>query len=94
MPHQLFAAGLQAREIYQELNKYFYRENCDVECKDFLTTKFGLWIDTGSSIDNTLYGSVGQWKKVVQCFRSKKHLKPVGISHATCLALKILTIEK
>ena len=57
MPHQLFAARLQAREIYQELNKYFYRENCDVECKDFLTTKFGLWIDTGSSIDNTLYGS-------------------------------------
>ena len=23
MPHQLFAAGLQAREIYPELNKYF-----------------------------------------------------------------------
>ena len=23
MPHQLFAAGLQAREIYPELKKYF-----------------------------------------------------------------------
>ena len=27
MPHQLFAAGLQAREIYPELKKYFYKEN-------------------------------------------------------------------
>ena len=30
MPHQLFAAGLQAREIYPELSKYFYKENSDV----------------------------------------------------------------
>ena len=27
MPPQLFAAGLQAREIYPELKKYFYKEN-------------------------------------------------------------------
>ena len=26
MPHQLFAAGLQARDIYPELKKYFYRD--------------------------------------------------------------------
>ena len=25
--------------------------------EDFLTTKFGLWIDTRSSADNTLHGS-------------------------------------
>ena len=25
--------------------------------EDFLTTKFALWIDTRSSIDNTLHGS-------------------------------------
>ena len=25
--------------------------------EDFLTTKFGLWIDTRSSTDNTLHGS-------------------------------------
>ena len=25
--------------------------------EEFLRTKFGLWIDTGSSIDNTLHGS-------------------------------------
>ena len=30
-----------------------------------------------------------QWKKVVYCFRSKIHLKPLVILHATCLALKI-----
>ena len=57
MPRQLFAAELQAREIYPELKKYFYRENSDVTWEDFLTTKFALWIDTRSSIDNTLHGS-------------------------------------
>ena len=41
MPHQLFAAGLQARDIYPE---------------EFLTAKFG-WIDTRLSTDNTLHGS-------------------------------------
>ena len=57
MPHQLFAAGLQARDIYQELKKYFYKENSNVTWEECLTTKFGLWIDTCSSTDNTLHGS-------------------------------------
>ena len=57
MPQQLFAAGLQAREVYPELKKYFYKENFDVIWEDFLTTKFALWIDTRSSIDNILHGS-------------------------------------
>ena len=57
MPHQLFAAGLQAREIYPKLKKYLYKENSDVTWENFLTTKFALWIDAGSSIDNTLHGS-------------------------------------
>ena len=26
-------------------------------CEEFLSTKFGLWIDTRSSIDNTLHGN-------------------------------------
>ena len=30
MPHKLFAAGLQARDIYPELSKYFYRELSNV----------------------------------------------------------------
>ena len=57
MPHKIFVAELQAREIYPELKKYFYKENSDVTWEDFLTTKFALWIDTCSSIDNTLHGS-------------------------------------
>ena len=57
MPHQLFAAGLKARDIYPEIKKYFYREHSNVTREELLTTKFGLWIDTRSSIDNTLHGS-------------------------------------
>ena len=57
MPHQLFAAGLQARDIYPELKKYFYREHSNVTWEEYLTTKLGLWIDTRSSTDNTLHGS-------------------------------------
>ena len=57
MPHQLFAAGLQARDFYPELKKYFYKENPGVTWKEYLTTKFAFWIDTRSGIDNTLHGS-------------------------------------
>ena len=57
MPHQLFAAGLQARDIYPELKKYFYKEHSNVTWEEFLTTEFGLWKDTRSSTDNTLHGS-------------------------------------
>ena len=51
------AAGLQARDIYPELKKYFYKENSNVTWEGFLTTKFGLLIDTRSSTDNILHGS-------------------------------------
>ena len=57
MPHQLFAAGLQTRDIYPELKKDFYKENSNVTWEEFLTTKFGLWIGTHSTTDNTLHGS-------------------------------------
>ena len=57
MPQQLFAAGLQVRDIYPELKKYFHKENSSVTWEEFLTTKFRLWIDTRSSTDNTLHGS-------------------------------------
>ena len=57
MPHQLFAAGLQAKDIYPELKKYFYGEHSNVTWEEFLTTKFGLWIDMRLSTDNTLHGS-------------------------------------
>ena len=71
--------------------------------KDFLTTKFALWIDTRSSIDNTLHGSGRAMGKSGILLQIKKHLKLVVIFHATCLALAhliltdpsgILTIEK
>ena len=52
IPHQLCKSGLQARDIYPELKKYFYKENSDMTWK-----KFALWIDTLSSTDNTLHGS-------------------------------------
>ena len=57
MPHQLSSAGLHARDIYPELKKFFYKEHSNVTWEEFLTTKFGLWIDTRSSTDNTLHGS-------------------------------------
>ena len=37
--------------------KYFYREHSNVTWEEFLTIKFGLWIDTRSFTDNTLHGS-------------------------------------
>ena len=46
MPHQLFAVCLQARDIYPELKKHFYKENSNVTWEDFLRKKFGLYIDT------------------------------------------------
>ena len=57
MPHQLFAAGVQARDIYPELKKYFYKEQFNLTWEEILTTKFGLWIDTRSNTDNTLHSS-------------------------------------
>ena len=60
MPHQLFATRLQTRNIYTELKKYFYQENSNATWEEFLTAKFGLWIDTRSSTNNTLHGSGGR----------------------------------
>ena len=57
MPHQLYAGDLKVRDIYPELKKYFYKENSDVTCEEFLSTTFGLWIDMHSSIDNTLHSN-------------------------------------
>ena len=90
MPRELFAAGLQAREIYPELKKYLQKENCKVTWEEFLTTKFRLWIDTRSSTDNTLHDSGRTVEKVVYYFRLKRYLRPVMlILHAIYLALKM-----
>ena len=50
MPHQLFTAGLQVRDIHPEIKKYFYKKHSNVTWEEFLTTKFGLWIDTRSTL--------------------------------------------
>ena len=57
MPHQLYKGDLGARDIYPELKKYFYKETSDVNHEEFLSTKFGLWIGTRSSIESTLHGN-------------------------------------
>ena len=57
MPHQVFAAGLQARDNYPQLKQYFYKEHSNVTWEGFLTPKFGLWIDTRLSTDSTLHSS-------------------------------------
>ena len=72
MPHQPFATGLQARDIYLELKKYFYKENSNVTWEEFLTIKFGFSIDTCSSIDNTLYGSGRTVEKSDKLFQIEK----------------------
>ena len=57
IPHQLFADGLWAWDIFPVLKNHFYKEFSDVTWEEFLTTKFELWIDTRTSTDNTLQGS-------------------------------------
>ena len=90
MSHQLFAAGLQVRDIYPKLKKHFYKEISNVTLEKFLKTKFGLWIDTRTSTDNTVYGggrTVGESGILLQ---TEKQLKPVMvILHAMCLVLKM-----
>ena len=57
VPHQLFAGGIQARDIYPELKKYFYKEHSNVSWEELLVTKFALWIHTRSDTNNALHGS-------------------------------------
>ena len=57
MSLQFHRHGLQARDIYPELKKYFYKENSELIWEGILTTKSALWIDTGSNTNNILHGS-------------------------------------
>ena len=57
IPHQLYPGGVLSRDIFPEAKKYFYKPDSDVTWVEFLTTKFGLWIDVRSSNDNRLHGS-------------------------------------
>ena len=57
IPHQLYPGGVLSCDIFPEAKKYFYKPESDVTWGEFLTTKFGLWIDVRSSNDNRLPGS-------------------------------------
>ena len=83
MPRQLLAAGLQARDIYPELKKYLYKENSNVTWEEFLTTKFGLWIDTRSSTNNILHGSGRAVEKSGILLQIEKLLEASGVD-LTC----------
>ena len=48
-PHQIYKGGLLSKDIYTELKRYFHHPYSDVSFEQFLTSKFGLWIDTRSS---------------------------------------------
>ena len=87
MPHQLFGAGLQWREIYPELRKYFYKENSDVTWEDFLTTKFALWIDTGSSTNKALHCSGRAVEKSGILFQIEK--APATSGDLTCYVFSV-----
>ena len=77
-PLQLFSGGLRARDIYPEFKKYFYKEGSNVTWEEFLTTKFGFWIDTRSSTDNTLHGSSRTMEKSGIFFQIEKASKASG----------------
>ena len=59
IPHQLYPGGVLSRDIFPEAKKYFYQSDSDVTWGEFLTAKFGIWIDVRSSNDNHLHGSGG-----------------------------------
>ena len=57
IPHQLYPGGVLSRDTFPEAKNYFYKPDSDVTWGEFLTTKFGVWIDARSSNDNQLHGS-------------------------------------
>ena len=87
MPHELFAAGLQAREIYPKLKKYFYKENSDVTWEDFLMKKVALWIDAHASIDNILHGGGRPVEESRILLQIKK--APETSGHLMCYVLSL-----
>jgi len=69
-PNQLFASGMLKHQQWDEIRKHFadgkHRivstvakelELSDMVLADYLTTKFGLWLDLRTTDDDTLHGS-------------------------------------
>ena len=70
VPNQLYSSGLLPHHHFEEIQKYFaegkYRtiphvtkelELADMELADYLTEKYGLWLDMRSTDDPELHGS-------------------------------------
>ena len=55
--NKLYSGGILPRHIFTEIKKYFYKEHSDIDEGEFLTTKFGLWVDFRTSQENALHGS-------------------------------------
>ena len=69
-PNQLFASGMRPHQQFGEINKIFadgkHRakahvakelELADMKLEDYLTTKYGLWLDMRTTDDDSLHGS-------------------------------------
>ena len=69
-PNQLFASGMLPHQHFEEIRKHFAdgthrtvphvikeAEMADVSLPEYLTTKYGLWLDMRSTDDDTLHGS-------------------------------------
>ena len=56
-PNQFYKGGILPKDYYIEASKYFDNTSSSVSWAEYLTTKFGLWIDFRSSSDNFLHGS-------------------------------------
>ena len=69
-PNQLYASGLKSFQQFNEIQKHFadgkHRtvntiakelELSDVSLPDYLTTKYGLWLDMRTTDDDSLHGS-------------------------------------
>ena len=70
VPNQLFASGMRAHQQFNEIKKHFAdgkhrtvnsvikeAELADVSFPEYLTSKFGLWLDLRTTDDNSLHGS-------------------------------------
>ena len=70
VPNQLYSSGMLPHHQFEEIQKHFSEgrhrtaphvasdlELADVELPEFLTTKFGLWLDMRSTDDPQLHGS-------------------------------------
>ena len=88
-PHQLFEAGLQARDIYPELKKFFYKKHSNLTWEEFLTQNLLCGL-IRSQVLTTHFMVVLEKCIKVYCFRWKKHPRlVVGILHVMCLTLKM-----